>query len=212
MQAGGGLGSSFIGRWAPVSSFARGALCHSTLVVWIVCAVWLPGVARAQEAPVAPVVPTAAASAPVMSPQAQAALSQLLQLPSAAAPTAAAGAVRAAPMPSGPMASPGWPAPAGARMQVVVRPGETLDRVIQRTLRDSPFRLELLRDAFVRLNRSAFPRGTPHWLTAGSVLQVPTPADLMSQVDPRWWPAPAQAEPALASSPQSDRRNWVRYP
>jgi hypothetical protein len=97
-------------------------------------------------------------------------------------------------------------------MQVVVRPGETLDRVILRTLRDSPYRVELLRDAFVRLNRSAFPRGTPHWVMAGAVLQVPTPGDLMSQVDPRWWPAGAQAEPAHAASPQTDRRNWVRYP
>jgi Tfp pilus assembly protein FimV len=113
------------------------------------------------------------------------------------------------PVPMSPLAP---QVPAGSRMQVVVRPGETLDRVIQRTLRDSPFRAELLREAFVRLNRSAFPRGTPHWVLAGSVLQVPTPADLLSQVDPRWWPASAQDAAAATASTSSERRNWVRYP
>ena len=162
-------------------------------------AVWPPAAAHSAEA----------STAPVISPQAQAALGQLLKIPAGATAQATAGVTGAMPVPMLPLAS---QVPAGSRMQVVVRPGETLDRVIQRTLRDSPFRTELLRDAFVRLNRSAFPRGTPHWLLAGSVLQVPTPADLMSQVDPRWWPAPAQDASAATASTSSERRNWVRYP
>jgi hypothetical protein len=219
MQAGAGLGFSFIGRSVKTWSVARRAWCGSMFVLF---AVLRPAVAQVpvpvpvpvpvQEPPAAPVAATSSVTAPVISPQAQAALSQLLRVPSSA--PSAAGGVRAAPAPSqgGPAAGQVSSGPVGSRMQVVVRPGETLDRVIQRTLRDSPYRVELLRDAFVRLNRSAFPRGTPHWLMAGSVLQVPAPGDLMSQVDPRWWPAAAQAEQAHTSSPQTDRRNWVRYP
>lgn len=214
MQAGAGLGFSFIGRSVKTSSVARRAWCGSMFVFF---ALLRPAVAQVpvpvpvQEAPAAPVAVTSSVTAPVISPQAQAALSQLLRVPSS---SATAGGVRAARVPSSvdPAVGQVSSGPAGARMQVVVRPGETLDRVIGRTLRDSPYRVELLRDAFVRLNRSAFPRGTPHWLMAGAVLQVPTAADLMSQVDPRWWPASAQAEPANASTPQTDRRNWVRYP
>jgi Tfp pilus assembly protein FimV len=211
MRAGAGLGFSFIGRSVKTWSVARRAWCGS---MFVILAVVRPAVAQVpvQEASAAPVAATSSVTAPVISPQAQAALSQLLRVPSST--PAPAGVARAAPVPLsvGPAAGQVSSGPAGARMQVVVRPGETLDRVIQRTLRDSPYRVELLRDAFVRLNRSAFPRGTPHWLMAGAVLQVPTAADLMSQVDPRWWPAATQAEPAHASSPQTDRRNWVRYP
>jgi Tfp pilus assembly protein FimV len=110
---------------------------------------------------------------------------------------------------------------AGNRARVVLQRGETLDRVIARTLRDSPFRVEVLREAFMRLNRSAFPRGTPNSLLAGSTLVVPTPADVLAIVDPqRQWsapPAPAHAPaavPARAATPalDTDRRNWIRYP
>jgi Tfp pilus assembly protein FimV len=101
---------------------------------------------------------------------------------------------------------------------VIVQRGETLDRVIARTLRDSPFRPEVLREAFMRLNRSAFPRGTPHWVTAGAVLQVPTFADVMAGIDPQLWsPGMAHAVPDPSSGPttqrtEADRKNWIRYP
>jgi Tfp pilus assembly protein FimV len=110
---------------------------------------------------------------------------------------------------------------AGTRARVVLQRGETLDRVIARTLRDSPFRVEVLREAYMRLNRSAFPRGTPQSLVAGSTLVVPTPADVLGIVDPqRQWSAPPAsahapaASPARAATPalDTDRRNWIRYP
>lgn len=185
------------GLWPSIFGTRIRAPVAAVFTALLTGAVWAP--AAAQSA--------AASTAPVISPQAQAALGQLLKIPAGATAQAAAGVAGA--MPMSPLAS---QVPAGSRMQVVVRPGETLDRVIQRTLRDSPFRTDLLRDAFVRLNRSAFPRGTPHWVLAGSVLQVPTPSDLMSQVDPRWWPAPAQDAAAATASTSSERRNWVRYP
>lgn len=216
MQAGSGRWSSFIGMpgqvLLPVLQFA----CLTALLIGAAC---LPAAAQTDPVIAPSSAPPPAPSVPVISPQAQAALSQLLQIPAAtgaatASARAAAGptAVMAPMAPMAPMAQTASSAPVGGRVQVVVRPGETLDRVIQRTMRDSPFRVEILRDAFVRLNRSAFPRGTPHWVLAGSVLHVPTPADLMAQVDPRWWPVPAQAEGAQAMSPPTDRRNWVRYP
>lgn len=176
-------------------------LC-SAAVALSMCTV--PAFVNAQVVLAAPPAPgvASAASAPVISAEARAALGHLLQIPApggAAPPVAPAATVPTVATPTGP------------RMQVVVRPGETLDRVIQRTLRDSPFRVELLRDAYMRLNRGAFPRGTPHWLLAGSVLQVPTLADVAALVDPRWWPAPAAA--ATGTTPSSgDRRSWVRYP
>jgi Tfp pilus assembly protein FimV len=206
MQAGSGLWSSFIGMPGKVLSPLLRVAGLTALLIGAAC---LPVVAQTDPVVAPSSAPPPAPSVPAISPQAQAALSQLLQIPAATA------AVRAAAAPTAvmaPMAQTAPPAPVGSRIQVVVRPGETLDRLIQRTMRDSPFRVEVLRDAFVRLNRSAFPRGTPHWVLAGSVLQVPTPADLMAQVDPRWWPAPAPADSAPATSAQADRRNWVRYP
>jgi Tfp pilus assembly protein FimV len=106
------------------------------------------------------------------------------------------------------------------RTRILVRPGESLDRVIGRTMRDSPFRIEVLRSAFVRLNREAVPRGTPHPVSAGATLVVPTMTDILGMVDPQRQPGSAQAQaPALAQTPvraaqptETDRRSWVRYP
>lgn len=104
---------------------------------------------------------------------------------------------------------------AAARTEVVVRPGETLDRVIARTLKDSPFRVEVLREAFVSLNRGRFPRGTPHRVAAGATLLVPTLSDVLSVVDPQPQQpaASAMVQPkSTGPTPEADRRNWVRYP
>jgi Tfp pilus assembly protein FimV len=198
MQAWRSLRASMIEPWTE----ARFAASSMSVCMMLFAGAFLPPPAAAQPA----AAPAPASTGPVISPQAQAALSHLLQIPAAAAAPAAAAGV------PGPMAPAAPQVQTGGRLQVVVRPGETLDRVIQRTLRDSPYRTELLRDAFVRLNRGAFPRGTPHWVQAGSVLQVPSPADLMLQVDPRWWPAPVHDAPATAAAAPSERRNWVRYP
>jgi hypothetical protein len=146
----------------------------------------------------------AATAAEGLSEQGQAALQHLLQPPAGGAAARADGAPHAGPA-------------AGHRAQVVPRRGESLDRVIARTLRDSPFRVEVLRESFMRLNRSAFPRGTPNSLVAGATLVVPTPADVLAIVDPhRQWsapPAPAAAPVRAATpAPEAERRNWIRYP
>lgn len=101
---------------------------------------------------------------------------------------------------------------------VTVMPGETLDRVIRRSLPGTPFRDAALRSAFVRLNPAAFPRGTPHLLVAGAVLQVPTVDDVLRTEDPGrdaagMQPA-AQYSPGPERAPAGDeeRKRWVRYP
>lgn len=149
----------------------------------------------------------AASAVEGLSEQGQAALQHLLHPPAGGGAARAEGAATAE--------------AAGNRAQVALRRGENLDRVIARTLRDSPFRVEVLRDAFIRLNRSAFPRGTANSLVPGSTLVVPSPADVLALVDPlRQWsapPVPAHAPAAVparaaAPAPEADRRNWIRYP
>lgn len=138
-----------------------------------------------------------------LSEQGQAALQHLLQ------PQAVSGAAR-----------PDAAASTVMRQQVVVQRGETLDRVIARTLRDSPFRVEVLREAYLRVNRGAFPRGSPHTLAAGATLAVPNVADVLGVVDPQRQmfapPAPPPPPPAAARAtgptPEADRRSWIRYP
>ena len=71
----------------------------------------------------------------------------------------------------------------------------------------------------MRVNRSAFPRATPQRVPAGATLLVPTVADVLEIVDPQRQlfaaPVPVQAPPQARSAmpvPDTDRRNWVRYP
>lgn len=96
----------------------------------------------------------------------------------------------------------------------VVR-GDTLDRVIQKTLSNSPLKIELLRKAFVDLNPQAFVAGNVARLRAGVVLQVPDHAQLLrSTILPVL--ESAGAAPVLPSArppnANDDRRNWVRFP
>ncbi len=96
--------------------------------------------------------------------------------------------------------------PDGSRATYRVRRGETLDRVIAATMRDSVLNKKVLRKAFVALNPEAFPRGTPHIILSGALLQIPTITDLRTL---------AGAKPGASvtsSSGGADKRNWVRFP
>lgn len=95
-----------------------------------------------------------------------------------------------------------------------VASGESLDRVIQKTMADSPLKTELLRQAFVQLNPQAFPNGRAVRLKAGTVLQIPDAAQLLRQAV---LPALEGAEAAAVlrnGTPQAadDKRRWVRFP
>jgi Tfp pilus assembly protein FimV len=101
---------------------------------------------------------------------------------------------------------------------VTVQRGETLDRLIRRTLPDVPLHPDFLRKAFVSLNPQVFPSGSPNQMRAGATLRVPSlPAlrQMMLTQYPGTAPllqgAPAQTEHKAAIDP-NDQRRWVRYP
>ena len=91
---------------------------------------------------------------------------------------------------------------------------ETLDKVIQKALGESPLRIELLRQAFVQLNPQVFPGGKINRLRSGVVLQVPDHQQLMRTVLlPLLQPAEASAFLGVAASnTPEERRRWVRFP
>lgn len=95
-----------------------------------------------------------------------------------------------------------------------VQRGDTLDRVIQQTMADSPLKIELLRKAFVAGNPQAFVAGNVSRLRAGTVLQVPDHTALLrATLRPLLDPADALAATGEARSANAhDRRSWVRFP
>jgi len=101
---------------------------------------------------------------------------------------------------------------------VTVQRGETLDRLIRRTLPDVPLHPDFLRKAFVSLNPQAFPSGSPNRMRAGAPLQVPS-MDALRQMMLSQHPGSAallqggigQASHSGAIDP-SDQRRWVRFP
>lgn len=100
---------------------------------------------------------------------------------------------------------------------VTVQRGETLDRVIKRTLPGLPLHQDFLRKAFVSLNPQAFPSGSPNFLRAGSTLQVPNTAMLRQMLISQHPSAAAlfQNEASTSGngiSSASDKRHWVRFP
>ena len=125
------------------------------------------------------------------------------------------GICRAAePTPAAALSASGQQAVAGQTYNVVR--GDTLDRIIQTTLRNSPLKIELLRKAFVEGNPQAFVSGNVSRLRAGAVLQVPDHTRLLrSTLLPLLDAADADALTATGaarSSSASDRRSWVRFP
>jgi hypothetical protein len=131
---------------------------------------------------------------------------------SAAAP-ATAGALGVA---SGPAALSSGSAMVGST--VTVQRGETLDRLIRRTLPDVPLHPDFLRKAFVSLNPQVFPSGSPNRMLAGASVQVPSMAALRQMMLSQHPSSAAllQGGDARAnhagSIDPSDQRSWVRFP
>lgn len=118
----------------------------------------------------------------------------------------------AEPTPAAALTASGQQAVAGQTYNVVR--GDTLDRIIQTTLRNSPLKIELLRKAFIDLNPQAFVSGNVSRLRAGVVLQVPDHVQLLRSTV---LPLLADTDAALVtgearSSNASDRRRWIRFP
>jgi len=98
-----------------------------------------------------------------------------------------------------------------------VEAGDTLDKVIKKTMPDSPLRVDILRNAFVQQNPQAFTKSPPRALVAGAVLNVPSHDDLL-----RVHMVPGQSigsnsvqrggSYSTADMNMNERKNWVRFP
>lgn len=112
------------------------------------------------------------------------------------------------------MAQAASPAPR-ATYQVVA--GDTLDKVIRKTMPDSPLRVEILRNAFVQQNPQAFTKAPPRALMVGAVLNVPNHDDLLrSHAVSGQAPGSSGMQRgggySTADLNMNERKNWVRFP
>jgi LysM repeat protein len=95
--------------------------------------------------------------------------------------------------------------------------GDTLDKVIRKTMPDSPLRADILRNAFIQQNPQAFTKSPPRALMVGVVLNVPNHDDLL-----RSYMGSASAAGShgfqrgggysTADMNMNERKNWVRFP
>ena len=103
------------------------------------------------------------------------------------------------------------------RSTYVVESGDTLDKVIRKTMPDSPLRADILRNAFVQQNPQAFTKSPPRSLMAGAVLNVPNHDDLLrSYMVPGHSPGNSGMNRgggySTADMNMNERKNWVRFP
>ncbi len=126
---------------------------------------------------------------------------------------AAGGAPAHSHAPSHAAPSGGAPSAAHAPRVYVTVAGDTLDRVIRKTMADSPLKDELLRQAFIAANPKALAAGRNSRLRVGTELKLPETNALLrdillpllspTEVGSYFPPPPTTAE---------ERRRWVRYP
>lgn len=94
-----------------------------------------------------------------------------------------------------------------SRMYVVMQ-GDTIDRIVNKTMAHSPLKPELLRDALVAANQQVIPAGRNPRLKPGTVLQLPDHEALLRRTVQPLLPPAEQAGNAEADA----RKRWVRYP
>lgn len=84
-----------------------------------------------------------------------------------------------------------------------VQSGDTLSGIFSRFYKDTNVNKEVLQAVFVKTNKSAFRRGNPNWLMAGSVLTFPSGADVIDYV---------VNDKTDDGSRSENRETWVSYP
>ncbi len=95
----------------------------------------------------------------------------------------------------------------------LVKPGDTLDLIIENTLSHLPIRKGILRRAFVETNTHAFPSDSPHRLLAGMYIKIPNVEDIRDIIFPKGLPKELAPEKLVTKKPSSNnRKDWVRYP
>ena len=94
--------------------------------------------------------------------------------------------------------------PGGAHL---VKEGEYLDLIIEKTMPNSPIKPDLLRKAFVKMNPTAFGgRGNPNYLFAKKTLKIPSVEDLKTII----FKSGEMEE--LKTQSRDPHRGWIHYP
>ncbi len=89
----------------------------------------------------------------------------------------------------------------------LVKEGEYLDLIIEKTMPNSPIKPDLLRKAFVRINPTAFGgRGNPNYLFAKKTLKIPSVEDLKKIIFKS-----GEIE-ELKTRSRDPHRGWIHYP
>lgn len=97
--------------------------------------------------------------------------------------------------------------------------GESLERIVAKTMPESPLSVQVLSQAFVLLNPQAFGSAKPQRTQSTATLKVPNHNQLMQLVLARnpaeaatgRAPEPVAVKAAAAPRPAEKRENWVRY-
>ena len=89
----------------------------------------------------------------------------------------------------------------------LVKEGEYLDLIIEKTMPNSPIKPDLLRKAFVKINPTAFGgRGNPNYLFAKKTLKIPSVEDLKTII----FKSGDMEE--LKTQSRDPHRGWIHYP
>lgn len=96
----------------------------------------------------------------------------------------------------------------------MAKKGESLDRLIARSMKHLPFRQDILRDIVVQKNPGAFKGGNAKSLIGGALIQLPVMSDFRHITHPAEMTAtPANETDNSQPSAEPDvRKGWVRFP
>lgn len=105
---------------------------------------------------------------------------------------------------------------AASSQSITVQSGESIDAVLRRALPGLPLKEDFLRQALAQANPKIFPKGKTYPVRPGTVLTVPTHAQLrqmillQSPAAASLFEAPAAPQAEASKGP--DKRHWVRFP
>ena len=86
----------------------------------------------------------------------------------------------------------------------VVKRGDYLDKIINSTVGNYPFKRDILRKAFVQSNPKVFRRSNPNWMYANKTMRIPGVEDIKRVI--------FKDQPDNKSSAKDSYEGWVRYP
>ena len=86
----------------------------------------------------------------------------------------------------------------------LVKRGDYLDKIINSTVGNYPFKRDILRKAFVQSNPKVFRRSNPNWMYANKTMRIPGVDDIKRVI--------FKDQPDDNSSNKDPYEGWVRYP